>query len=111
VRIHIRSRGQEVKGELRDQVRLRLRAALRPFLGAVEEVAVYLADVSGAGHRCRLVVRIPPAGRVVVSHVAADLLRAVDQAAARCRFAVRRHVKRRWARRVRAGQLASARAG
>ena len=115
MRVEIRSHLVSIDTESRGQIAQRIESALEPFRHAVREVTAFLTDINGprggSDKRCRLVVSLPPGGRVVVSHTDRDLLAAAERAAARCRFAIRRYLKRRWARRVRAGQADAAISG
>jgi ribosome-associated translation inhibitor RaiA len=102
MRLEIRRRGLKVSEELRSHIEERLRLALARFARYVSEVWVYLRAVNGprgVARKCRVVVRLPPAGRVVVVGSEADGLAAVKSSADRAKFAVRRHLKRRLARR------------
>jgi hypothetical protein len=69
----------------------------------IDLVRVYLWDVNGPrggmGKKCRIVVELPPRGRVVVTGTDADVRFAITGTANRAGFAVKRHVKRRRARR------------
>lgn len=105
MRVEIRHRGLDVSGEVRRDIVDCLRAALGRFARAVGEARVYLRGANeprgGAGKKCRIVLHLPPAGRVVVAGTGAGLLALVRDTADRARFAVRRHLQRRLARRRR----------
>src|SRR5437764_13261386 len=105
MRLEIRRRGVEVTEELRAHIAERLRLALGRFAGYVGEVRVYLRDVNGhrggADKVCRVVVEVPRYGQVVVSGADADVSAAITRTASRAGFALRRHLKRRLARRRR----------
>lgn len=103
MRLEIRQRGMKVTEELRDHVRERLQLALGRFTRSIGRVRVYLRDVSGPrgglSKKCRIVVELPRRGRVVVTGVDADIFAAITRTASRTRFAVRRYLKQRLARR------------
>jgi ribosome-associated translation inhibitor RaiA len=103
MRLEIRRRGVEVTEELRDHLKERLRLALGRFARRMTSVRVYLRDVNGprggVDKTCRIVVELPPRGRVIVTGTDADIRAAITGTASRAGFAVKRHVKRRRARR------------
>jgi putative sigma-54 modulation protein len=103
MRLEIRRRGVKVTEELRAYLKERLRFALGRFARYIDLLRVYLRDVNGprggVGKKCRIVVELPPRGRVVVTGEDTDILAAIANAAGRARFAVKRHVKRRRANR------------
>jgi ribosomal subunit interface protein len=103
MRLEIRQRGMKVTEELRVHVRERLQLALGRFARSIDRVWVYLRDVNGPrgglSKKCRIVVELPRRGRVVVTGVDTDIFAAITRTASRAKFAVRRHVKRRLARR------------
>ena len=103
MRLEIRRRGVKITEDLRTYLKDRLRVALARFGRHVEVVHVYLRDVNGPrgglGKKCRVVVDLPPRGRVVVSGVDTDIRAAISGTANRAGVAVKRHVKRRRARR------------
>jgi ribosome-associated translation inhibitor RaiA len=103
MRVEIRRRGMKVTEELRVHLRERLRLALGRFARSIDLVRVYLRDVNGPrgglSKKCRVVVELPRRGRVVMTGVDTDIFTAITRTASRARFAVRRHVKRRLARR------------
>ena len=103
MRLEIRRRGVKVTEELRTYLKERLRLALARFGRHINLVRVYLRDVNGPrgglGKKCRIVVELPPRGRVVVTGVDTDIRAAITGTANRAGFAVKRHVKRRRARR------------
>lgn len=97
MQLQIRRRRVEVTEELRAYLRGRLRAALGRFARRIGTARVYLRDVNGPrglGARCRIVVELPPRGRVVVTEGGADIRAAIHAAANRAAFAVKRHVQR-----------------
>jgi ribosome-associated translation inhibitor RaiA len=65
----------------------------------VSGVSVRLDDINGdrggADKRCRVVISMRPLRTIVVEAVGRDLYAAVDEALARARKSVKRHVKRR----------------
>lgn len=103
MRLEIRQRGMKVTEELRVHVRERLQRALGRFARSINRVWVYLRDVSGPrgvlNKKCRIVVELPRRGRVVVTGLDTDIFAAITRTANRARFAVRRNVKQRLARR------------
>lgn len=103
MRLEIRQRGRKVTDELRVHVRERLQLALGRFARSIAQVWVYLRDVNGPrgglSKKCRIVVELPRRGRVVVTGVDTDIFAAITRTASRTRFAVRRNVKQRLARR------------
>jgi ribosome-associated translation inhibitor RaiA len=103
MRLEIRQRGMKVTEELRVHVRERLRLALGRFARSIAQVWVYLRDVNGPrgglSKKCRIVVELPRRGRVVVTGVDTDIFAAITRTASRTKFAVRRNVKQRLARR------------
>lgn len=103
MRLEIRRRGIEVVEELRSCFKERLRLALNRFGRHVDLVRVYLWDVNGprggVSQKCRIVVEVPPRGRVVVTETDTDIRAAIAGATNRVTSAIKRHVKRRWTRR------------
>ena len=103
MRLEIRRRGVKVTEELRDYLKERLRPALGRFGRHIDLVRVYLREVKGQrggpGKKCRVVVELPPRGRVVVTGADTDIRAAITSTANRVGSAVKRHVKRRRARR------------
>jgi ribosomal subunit interface protein len=103
MRLEIRRRRLEVSEALRAHVERRLRTALGRFARRVGRVRVYLRDVNGprggVDKRCRIVVHLPPAGRAVVSGTGSDPYAVVTRTAERSGRAVKRHLKRKAARR------------
>lgn len=103
MRLEIRQRGMKVTEELRVHVRERLRLALGRFARSINQVWVYLRDVNGPrgglNKKCRIVVEVPRRGRVVVTGMDTDIFAAITRTANRARFAVRRNIKQRLARR------------
>ena len=103
MRLEIRRRGVKVTEELRTYLKERLRLALTRFGRHIDLVRVYLRDVNGPrgglGKKCRIVVELPPRGRVIVTGADTDIRAAITATVSRAGFAVKRHVKRRRARR------------
>jgi putative sigma-54 modulation protein len=103
MRLEIRRRGVKVSEELRTYLKERLGLALGRFARHIDRVRVYLRDVNGPrggpGKKCRVVVELPPRGRVIVAGADTVISGAVARTASRAGFAVKRHVKRRRARR------------
>jgi ribosome-associated translation inhibitor RaiA len=103
MRLEIRRRGVRVTEELRSYIRERLWLALGRFARHIGSIRIYLRDVNGPrggrDKKCRIVVELPPRGRVVVTTEDTDISAAIVSAAARARFAVKRHIKRRRAMR------------
>lgn len=103
MRLDIRRRGVKVTEKLRTYLKERLRLALSRFGRRIDLVRVYLRDVNGPrggpGKQCRIVVELPPRGRVIVTGADTDIRAAITGTASRAGFAVKRHVKRRRARR------------
>jgi putative sigma-54 modulation protein len=99
MRFEIRRRGVKATEEVRTHVKERLRLALGRFARHIDVVRVYLRDVNGPrggpGKKCRIVVELPPRGRVIVAGADTGISAAITGTAARARFAVKRHVKRR----------------
>ena len=99
MRFEIRRRGVKATEELRIHVKERLRLSLGRFARHIGLVRMYLRDVNGPrggpGKKCRIVVELPPRGRVVVAGADTDISAAITGTAARAGFAVKRHVKRR----------------
>jgi hypothetical protein len=93
----------KVTDELRDHLREKVRAALGRFGRHIGLVWVYLqggdGPRGGPGERCRIVVEIPPRGRVVVTEAATDIRVAIFVTANRARFAFKRNLQRRRTRR------------
>src|SRR5688572_6765988 len=105
MKLEIRRRGVAVTESLRDYLKDRLRTALGRFGRRIGLVRAYLRDSNGPrgglGKKCRVVVELPPRGRVVVTGVDVDVRAAIHEAASRAGVALERHVKRRQARRRR----------
>jgi ribosome-associated translation inhibitor RaiA len=103
MRLVIRQRGVNITEELRTYLKDRLRLGLGRFARRIDGVRVYLRDMSGPhgsrGKKCRIVVEMPPRGRVIITEVDADILAAIAGAANRAGFAVKRHLNRRRAER------------
>jgi ribosome-associated translation inhibitor RaiA len=103
MRLEIRRRGVQVTEELRTYLKNRLRLELARFDRRIDSVRVYLREVNGSrgglGKKCRIVVELRPRDRVIVTGTDADIRAAITATAKRAGFTVKRHVKRRRARR------------
>lgn len=103
MRLEIRRRGVNVTEGLRSYLQERLGVALGRFARHINRVRVYLRDVNGPrgglGKKCRMVVELPPRGRVVVAGADLGISGAIARTAGRAGFAVKRYVKRRRTRR------------
>ncbi len=103
MRLEIRRRNVKVTEDLRTYLRQRLRLAMGRFSRHIGMVRVYLRDVNGPrgslGKKCRILIDLPPRGRVVVTGVDTDIRAALSATATRAGFAVKRHVNRRRTRR------------
>src|SRR5262245_24239659 len=98
MRLDIRGRNMWLTGALLDHVERRLRGALERFAARIREVSVRLTDVNaergGIDKRCRVVVRMAPAGHLAVEDVDRDLYAAITRAADRIGVRVRRRLAR-----------------
>ena len=98
--MHLDIRGQNftLTPSLLEHVERRLHSALARFDGRVTRVAVRVADVNGprggVDKRCRIAVRVRPAGEIVVEGTCPDLYAAIDVAADRIGRSVQREVER-----------------
>jgi putative sigma-54 modulation protein len=103
MRLEIRRQGVKVTEELRKYLKERLRFALSRFGHHIDLIRIYLEDLNGPRRgmdkKCRIVVALPPRGRVVVSGADTGIRSAITGTANRAGFAVKRHVKRRRMRR------------
>jgi hypothetical protein len=103
MKLEMRCRGVKVTDELRDHLMEKVRAALGRFGRHIGLVRVYLRGGNGRrggpGERCRIVVEIPPRGRVVVTGADTDIRAAIFVTANRAGFAVKRYLQRRRTRR------------
>ncbi|HJT75813.1 MAG TPA: HPF/RaiA family ribosome-associated protein [Gemmataceae bacterium] len=103
MRLEIRRRGVQVTEGLRAYLKERLRLALGQFARHINRVRVYLRDANGPrgglGKKCRVVVELPPRGRVVVAGADMGISGAIARTAGRAGLAVKRHVRRRRTRR------------
>lgn len=106
MRVEIRSRGLRLNDEMRVYIEDTLHDALHWFSRRIGEVEVYMADRKSphSGLRCRMVVNVPRAGRIVVSEEQPAFRPLIDRAAQRVAQAVQRHFERRAARRLRHGR-------
>lgn len=98
MKFHVRSRQLHLGDEVRAHVGRRLAFSLDRFRDRVRRVTVNLMDVNGPrggeDKVCRIEVRLRPTGAVFADGFAADLLSAVDGAAARAAVTVARALKR-----------------
>ena len=98
--MHLDIRGQNLTltPSLLEHIEWRLRFALGRFDGRVTRVAVRVADVNGprggVDKRCRIAVRVRPAGEIVVEDTCPDLYAAIDAAAGRIGRSVQREIER-----------------
>lgn len=103
MKLEMRCRSVKAADELRDHLEERLGADLGRFGRHVSLVRVYLRGgngrLGGPGERCRIVVEMPPRGRVVVMGADTDIRAAITITANRAGFAVKRHLQRRRTRR------------
>lgn len=103
MRLEIRRRGLEVNEALRSDLERRLHGALGRLSRSIGDVWVYLRRVNGprggAGKKCRILVRLPRIGNVVVTGAAAEVFGLVRRTAERVGHAVRRRLGRRRDRR------------
>jgi ribosome-associated translation inhibitor RaiA len=99
MRLEIRRHGVPMTESLRTHLKEKLQTALDRFARRIALVRVSLRDENGPrggrDQRCRLVVEIPPRGRVVVAGTDTDLMTAITRTARRAGFAVKRLVQRR----------------
>jgi putative sigma-54 modulation protein len=83
----------------REDMERRLRFAFHRFDEKISLVTVELADLNGprggVDKQCRLVVRLLPAGRVIIEETHADVSAAIALAADRAGWAVSRQLRRR----------------
>jgi ribosomal subunit interface protein len=103
MKLQIRNYGVELTEALRDAVQEQIERALQRFARRVSLVRVYLRDVNGPrggpAYKCRIVVELPPKGRVVMVESEVSLTAALAGATNRVRLAVVRQLKRRKERR------------
>ena len=99
----IKGRGIAWTPDLQQLLDLRLEKVTERFSPKIRSISASLEDVNGprggVDKKCRVVVHLPPRGRVVVAGAGTDIFAAVTGTASRARLAVKRHVKRRRARR------------
>jgi ribosome hibernation promoting factor len=107
-RIHARS--ANVNGDLREFIASRVLAKLSRTRRRIRSVDVYLEDTNGprggAGELIRVIVRLRPAGRVVIRHLSLDPRSGIYSAAERAIQAVRRAIGCRRTKRLRRAQQA-----
>jgi len=98
--VHLDIRGQNIPltPSLLEHVERRLQFALARFDGRVTRVTVRVADLNGprggVDKRCRIAVRVRPAGEIAVEDTCPDLYAAIDVAADRIGRSVQRKVER-----------------
>ena len=98
--MHLDIRGQNftLTPSLLEHVERRVQFSLARFDGRVTRVAVRVTDVNGprggVDKRCRIAVRVRPAGEIVVEDTCPDLYAAIDGAADRIGRSVQREVER-----------------
>src|SRR5688572_3888694 len=99
MRIGIYGLGFELTGAIVRHVEDRVNRSLGNASDQVSGVSVRLGDINGdrggADKRCSVIVSLRQLRTIVVEAVDRDLYAAVDEALARTRESVRRHVKRR----------------
>lgn len=115
--LEIRSSDVKITKTLQTFIKQRVTPALERFSRRIRVVRVYIQDIDGPrgglGKTCRIVVELPPRGRIVVSGIDTDIGAAITCTASRAGIAVKRHLKRRLAGRrsshhgVRGQQLVS----
>jgi len=97
--IELRSWNVPLSEAMREHVTRRLHFALGRFTHRIERVTVRLVDINGPrgglDKRCRIVVQLAPARRVVIEAIDSDAYAAVSQAAIRADETVARAVTRR----------------
>lgn len=100
--ISIRTRRISIRSRLRDQIERYLRKVLQSEQGHVVMATLYITSTpiagSYTGFACRLVIRSPRTGKIVVNSNAPRLTVALKQAARRARILLRQRSKRRRAR-------------
>jgi putative sigma-54 modulation protein len=98
MRLLIRCEHFKLSEAIQEQVRWRLRMALRRFGHRIRDIAANLADLNGprggADKQCRLVVRLRPSGMVMVQETDRHVLSATALAASRIKRAVIRALQR-----------------
>ena len=98
MRLEIRSHDLEFDQELRDSIESRIRFVLARSSNRITRVTVFLSDINGPrggiDKRCRIVVRLVPAGQVFVEDTDTDLGVVVDRAMDRVGQSVRRELER-----------------
>ncbi|MBL0220319.1 MAG: HPF/RaiA family ribosome-associated protein [Myxococcales bacterium] len=99
MKLTIRARHLDLTPELRDQLQRRLDFALGRFSTAIRTVDVAIVDINGPkggdDKQCRIHVRGPALGEIVIEHVGSAVLATVSVAAERAGRAVTRSVARR----------------
>lgn len=97
--LEIRGENLEVSEWLRDHIERRVQFELARFSARISRVTICLADVngsrSGVDKHCRIMVRLPQLGRIVVEDTDDDLAVVADRAVHRVGQAVRRELERR----------------
>ena len=99
MKLTIRARHLDLSPELRDQLQRRLDFALGRLATAIRAVDVTIADINGpkggADKQCRIHVRGPTMGTIVIEHLGTDVMSTVSLAAERAGRAVARSLERR----------------
>ena len=94
--VQLRGQGTDVSLALRVHAERCLVFALRRFARRIDRVTVWLEDVNGprggVDKRCRIAVRLRPAGAVFVAKNASDAFAAIGRAAGRTGSAVARKI-------------------
>jgi ribosome-associated translation inhibitor RaiA len=106
----IRSRGLWVDNSVRSDVKERLRDAFGKLASRVGSVRVFLVALhipAGGILGCRIVLSVTRVGRVIVTERNSDFDMLIDRASRGAANAVRRHLKRRRARRRHGRSLAT----
>ncbi len=97
--IELRSWNVPLSEAMREHVARRLDFALRRFAHRIERITVRLVDINGpkggVDKRCRIVVQLSPARKVMVESTDSDAYAAVSQAAIRADETVARAITRR----------------
>lgn len=98
-KVELRSWNVPISEAMREHVERRLDFALRRFAHHVERITVRLVDVNGpkggVDKRCRIVVQLARAPRVIVEAIDSDAYAAISQASIRADETVARVVTRR----------------
>jgi putative sigma-54 modulation protein len=99
MRLEIRSKHFRLHAADREVMECRIQFALGHFSGRISSVIVGLADLNGPRRgidkQCRLVVRLPHSGNIIIEETHANVAAAVALAADRAGRAVGRELRRR----------------